>query len=45
MPAFDMQGVDTQHTQMGNHEIESLCHGMGCSRSSWVTPRMAARRG
>jgi HK97 family phage portal protein len=26
---FDMKGVDSQHIQLRNHEIESICHGMG----------------
>ena len=26
---FDMKGVDAQHIQLRNHEIESICHGMG----------------
>ncbi|SDC07046.1 phage portal protein, HK97 family [Bradyrhizobium brasilense] len=26
---FDMKGVDSQHIALRNHEIESICHGMG----------------
>ena len=26
---FDMKGVDAQRIQLRNHEIESICHGMG----------------
>jgi phage portal protein BeeE len=26
---FDMKGVDAEHIKLRNHEIESICHGMG----------------
>jgi hypothetical protein len=31
---FDMKSVDAEHINLRDHEIESICHGMGCSRSS-----------
>ena len=36
---FDMKGVDAQHIQLRNYEIESICHGMGVRRSSSAPPR------